>query len=124
MFHYIRSQEVDYLFAWRNIHYTYWFEKYYRVNDTSYSNTWTTFLIGQTVGIFLRNYVQTWRSYRVVDAPSRIHCLDLYIPHMDLIDQFLEQLDHDEKFQQIVQNIKANPEAQEGFQLLKGMVFF
>lgn len=60
----------------------------------------------------------------MVDARSRIHCLDLYIPHMDLIDQFQEQLDHDEKFQQIVQNIKANPEAQEGFQLLNGMVFF
>ncbi|KAI5383058.1 hypothetical protein KIW84_070453 [Lathyrus oleraceus] len=61
---------------------------------------------------------------KVADTLSRVQCLAISIPHFDFLQKFKEHLAKDGEFQTLVSQVQAQPENHEGFQVLKGLVFY
>ncbi|PNY17392.1 Ty3/gypsy retrotransposon protein [Trifolium pratense] len=61
---------------------------------------------------------------RVADALSRVHCLAITVPHLDFLHTLKEQLVQDDEFQQLLTNVKENPDAHMGFEILDDLLFF
>jgi hypothetical protein len=61
---------------------------------------------------------------RIADALSHIHCMVLFVPHVDFITKLKEQLVQDTDFQQLLAKVQQQPDAYPQFQIMNGLLFF